>query len=56
MKILNSTTDTILSFLVLAMTVFTFLGKIDPKDFMGVVLMVCSYRFGKAVGQSQNAV
>lgn len=47
LNIFKSTTDTILTMLIVALIGFTLKGTVDPKDFMGIVLMVASYKFGR---------
>lgn len=44
----NSTTNLILVALTLATIGMTLIGIIDAKDFMAVVLMVLSYKFGRS--------
>lgn len=51
MKFLQSTTDTILVGITLALIGFTAFGITDPKDFITFVSMVASYKFGKAQGE-----
>lgn len=55
MKIFNnSTTNLILVTLTLALVGLTFIGKVDPKDFMVVVMMVLGYKFAKRQVASQG--
>lgn len=48
MKFLQSTTDTILALVTVALIAFTAFGITDPKDFITFVSMVASYKFGRA--------
>lgn len=51
MKFLESTTDTILLIVTLALIGFTSFGITDPKDFITFVSMVASFKFGKYQGE-----
>lgn len=55
MKFLQSTTDTILLVLTIALVGFTAKGITDPKDFYAFVGMIASYKFGK-VQQTKDIV
>lgn len=50
----NSTTNLILVTLTLALIALTFTNKVDPKDFMNVVLMVLGYKFAKGQVATQG--
>lgn len=54
MKFLQSTTDTILAAVTMALIGFTAFGITDPKDFITFVSMVSSYKFGKAQGAKEE--
>lgn len=54
MKFLQSTTDTILAAVTMALIGFTAFGITDPKDFITFVSMVSSYKFGKAKGAKEE--
>lgn len=54
MKFLESTTDTILAAVTLALIGFTAAGITDPKDFITFVSMVASYKFGKAQASKEE--
>lgn len=47
MKIFTSATKLVLLAVTLALIAFTFLGKVDGKDFMTIALMVFAFYFGQ---------
>lgn len=53
-KLVKSNTDFIIVLLVLASIGLTFTHTMDVKDFVAMVLMVLSYKFGRSQGVDRS--
>ena len=53
-KLIKSNTDFIIVLLVLASIGLTFTHTMDVKDFVAMVLMVLSYKFGRSQGSEKG--
>ena len=47
MQILKSATKVVLLIMVVWLLVFTFLGKVDGKDFVGLIGIIFAFYFGQ---------
>lgn len=45
MKILSSASKIVFILVTIALIVLTFIGKVDPKDFVAIAMMVFTYYF-----------
>jgi hypothetical protein len=51
-NIFSSATKIVLLAITIALIAFTFLGKVDGKDFMTIALMVFAFYFGQKTSQT----
>ena len=54
MNIFSSATKIVLLIMVISFCALTFIGKIDPKDFVSALLMVLSFYYGAKSNNNIN--
>jgi hypothetical protein len=55
-NIFSSATKIVLLAITIALIAFTFLGKVDGKDFMTIALMVFAFYFGQKTNSTTNEI
>jgi len=53
-KLLSSASKLVFLLMTAALIVLTFIGKIDPKDFVAIAMMVFTYYFSNKGSQDNN--
>lgn len=54
MKILSSASKIVFLLVTLALIALTFIGKVDPKDFVAIAMMVFTYYFSNKWSTENN--